>query len=81
MMIFLPSNVCSPPLAVTATFHIGDLVLLEQELDALGEIAHHLVLARQHRRKVEHHITHFDAVSPQMLRCFLVEMRGLQQRL
>ena len=91
MMMFLASSVCSPPLPVISdlaaaqeapgALHIGNLVLLEQELDALGEIAHHLVLARQHRRQIEHHIADLDAVRPQMLRRFLVEVRGLQQRL
>ena len=62
MMISFASSVCVSP-STTSTlpgagesrraFDPGDLVLLEQELDALGEPADDLVLAGLHLRHVD----------------------------
>jgi hypothetical protein len=60
---------------------VGDLVFVEQELDALGEVGDDLVLAAHHRRQVERRAVDLHAVRRQPVRRFLVKVRGLQQRL
>ena len=61
--------------------HVVDLVLLEQELDALGQGLHDLVLVAQHRRQVELDAAHLDAVPGHAVPGLLEQMRGVQQRL
>ncbi len=59
----------------------GDLVLLEQHLDAAGQLVDDLVLARLHLRHVHLRAGHRDAVHGELVRHALVILRGLQQRL
>ena len=57
------------------------LVLAEQELDALGEVRDHLVLAAHQGREVELDLAGLHAVLRQLVAGHRVEVRGLQQRL
>src|SRR5690606_10685248 len=58
-----------------------DLVLAEQELDALGHPAHDRRLARLHLRDVEAHAVDVDAVRAVALAHQLVSLAGSEQRL
>ncbi len=58
-----------------------DLVLAEEEVDAAGVLADHLVLARHHRREVEPDRADLDAVRGQRVPRLVEFLRGLQQRL
>src|SRR6185312_1775374 len=58
-----------------------DLVLVEQEFDALGEVGDDLVLAAHHRRQIDGGAIDLDSVRREPVRRLLVEVRGLQQRL
>ena len=59
----------------------GDLVLLEQKLDALGVAGNHIALVGQHLQPIDRrcaaHQTHFLKVFMH----FMQRMRGVQQRL
>ena len=60
---------------------IVHLVLAQQELDALGEVAHHLVLAPHHSRQVDRHFARLDAVLGEHMGCLVVELGRMQERL
>ncbi|MEJ0010969.1 MAG: hypothetical protein WDN72_11230 [Alphaproteobacteria bacterium] len=59
---------------------VGDLVLLEQPLDALGERIDHLGLALHHGGQVEFHLG-LDAVFRKIMLRVLVFLGGFEQRL
>jgi hypothetical protein len=59
----------------------GDLVLLEQALDATGQLLDDAVLASQHLRQVDGRRTHTDALFGKAVAGYLKEVRGMQQRL
>ena len=61
--------------------NVIDLVLLDQELDALGQLLDHLVLAPHHRLEVEGQPGGLDAVVGELVVCYLEMVRRLQQRL
>ena len=61
--------------------HVLDLVLLEQEGDALGQVVNHLVLARKHGVEVGFDAADLDAVVGELVGGRLEVMRRLQQRL
>jgi hypothetical protein len=58
-----------------------DLVLLEQALDAAGELGDDGVLARDHRRHVDLRRADRDALCGEAVAGFLEQVRGMQQRL
>ena len=59
----------------------GDLVLAEQEGDALGRRFDHLALALHELGEVERRRRHLDAVHGEIVARLLEQVRGLQQRL
>jgi hypothetical protein len=59
----------------------GDLVLPEQELDALRVLRDDVVLPLQHAREIEAHAVEVDAVVLGVEARELVVLRGLEQRL
>ena len=59
----------------------GDLVLLEQRSDALGEAPDDAVLARHHRTEVELHPVHLDAVGAEPVARLVVEFARVEERL
>ena len=59
----------------------GDLVLLEQEGDALGRGLDDLALALHELREIELRRRHDDSVRGEIVARFLEQVRGLQQRL
>jgi hypothetical protein len=58
-----------------------DLVLLEQERDALDVAVDAFVLEFHHRRQIELRARHLDAHLGEAVACLLVELGGIQQRL
>ena len=63
------------------TAHPGDLVLLEQSLDAAGDRLDDRVLARQQLGEVELHVARDDAVRRQLMGEGEVALARLEQRL
>ncbi len=59
----------------------GDVVRLEQLADAAGQLAHDLVLARDHGRHVRAHALVHDAVQRVVISQGLEQLGALQQRL
>ena len=55
-------------------------VLAKKKLDALGELAHHLVLLRHHRRQIEFDLR-LDADTGEIAMRFMEAFAGMQQRL
>ena len=64
-----------------AAMEEAHLVLLEQVQDAVVVLLHDGVLASEHPGDVDPEVLHRDAVVAEVLRRFLVVLRGLQQRL
>ena len=60
---------------------VVDLVFLEQELDALGQALHDLVLVGQHRRQVELDAADLDPVLAEAVADLLEQMEECEQRL
>jgi len=65
----------------TMTVEQGDLVLLEQALDAGGQLGNDGVLATLHHRHVDRRLADLDALGFKAVTGFLEQMRGMQQRL
>ena len=59
---------------LAGTFDIGNLVLLEQELDAFDVAVNDLVLAGHHLFKIDLRLGHFDAVGIEMFRSFFEQV-------
>ncbi len=59
----------------------GDLVLLEEELDALGVLRDDVVLALHHAREVEREAGEIDAVLGRVQSRELIVLRGAEERL
>ncbi len=57
-----------------------DLVLAEEEFDALGELAHHLVLLRHHGGQIELDLALMPSLAKSLSR-FMETLAGVQQRL
>jgi hypothetical protein len=59
----------------------GDLVLLQQHLDAAGQLIDHAILARLHDRHVDAGLANLDALGFEAVTSFFEQVRGMQQRL
>src|SRR5476649_2596161 len=66
---------------LAVTLQPRDLVLAEQELDALRHLLDNAFLAGKHLREIELHITHVDAVIAEMMQNVFKFFRRSQQRL
>jgi len=76
-----------PPAIVFATDELaaswqqGDFVLLEQSLDATGQLGDDVVLALDHRGHIHLHVTGADAVHDKGMPGLIEQFGRLQQRL
>jgi hypothetical protein len=80
----LPDLAARRPLAAnesTVPIEQGDLVLLEQPLDAAGQLLDDAVLAREHPGHIDRRVADADALIGKAVAGFLEEVRGVQQRL
>jgi len=66
---------------LAGTDHIGDLVLLEEELDTLGVVRDNLGLAGHHGGQIQFDLTDLDAMFGEVMTGGLVVVRRMQQRL
>lgn len=65
----------------TASFDVLDVVLLEQELDALGQARYGSVLCFHHCREIKLHITNLDTAALGIVEDLVVKVRVVEERL
>ncbi len=74
-------EILPPPARVARAVEDGDLVLLHQHRDAVGELFDDAALAGQHRFEVEAHGAEDDPVARRLVASLFEELGRLEQRL